>query len=61
MWIFLKILKLCSRNAGVVTKIKIKQNLVGEAMDHARAELDGHTGEMDSEIEPDEAEENEQY
>lgn len=59
VWIFFKILKLCSRNAGVVTEIKIKQNLVGEAMDRARAELDGRTGETDSEIEPDEAEENE--
>jgi hypothetical protein len=43
-----------SRNAGVVTEVKAKQNLVGEAMDRARAELDGRTGETDSEVEPDE-------
>jgi hypothetical protein len=43
-----------SRNAGVITEVKGKQNLVGEAMDHARAELDGRTGETDSEIEPEE-------
>jgi hypothetical protein len=42
-----------SRNAGVITEVKGKQNLVGEAMDRARAELDGRTGETDSEIEPD--------
>lgn len=50
-----------SRNAGVITDAKAKRNLVGEAMDRARAELDGRTGETDSEIEPDEAqpEENE--
>lgn len=49
-----------SRNAGVITEVKVKQNLVGEAMDRARAELDGRTGETDSEMEdiqPDEPEE----
>lgn len=35
-------------------EVKVKQNLVGEVMDRARAELDGRTGETDSEIEPDE-------
>jgi hypothetical protein len=43
-----------SRNAGVITEMKGKQNLVGEAMDRARAELEGRTGETDSEIESDE-------
>lgn len=43
-----------SPNAGVITEVKGKQNLVGEAMDHAQAELDGRTGETDSEIEPEE-------
>ena len=45
-----------SRNAGVITEARAKQNLVGEAMDRARAELDGRTGETDSELEmePDE-------
>ena len=40
-----------SRNAGAITDMKDKQNLVGEAMDRARAELEGRTGETDSEIE----------
>lgn len=38
-----------------MTEVKIKPNLVGEAMDRACAELDGRTGETDSEMELDEA------
>lgn len=40
-----------SRNAGVINEVEVKQNLIGEAMDRARAELDGRTGETDSETE----------
>lgn len=41
----------CSRNAGVLTEVEVKQTLIGEAMDLARAELDSRTGETDSEAE----------
>jgi hypothetical protein len=40
-----------SCSAGVQTEVEVKQALVGEAMERARAELEGRTGETDSEME----------
>jgi hypothetical protein len=40
-----------SRNAGVVDISTAKQALVGEARERARRDLEGRTGETDSEAE----------
>jgi hypothetical protein len=38
-----------SRNAGFLETFTIKQTLIGEIKDRAQNELEGHTGETDSE------------
>lgn len=40
-----------SRNAGVLEAVAVKQTLMGEMKDRARNELEGRTGETDSEAE----------
>jgi len=42
---------LYSRNAGVAENIEIKQTLTGDVRDRTRDELEGRTGETDSEME----------
>ena len=42
---------LYSRNVGVAENIEIKQTLTGDVRDRARDELEGRTGETDSEME----------
>lgn len=48
-----------SCSAGMQTEVELKQALVGEAMERARAELEGRTGETDSEMEDGERTDNE--
>ena len=40
-----------SCNAGIAENIEIKQTLTGDVHDRAQDELEGHTGETDSEME----------
>lgn len=44
-----KVIYYYSRNAGVLETFTVKQTLIGEMKDRARNELEGRTGETDSE------------